>query len=74
MKLRKNIGTLDDIDHLGNRRVRAVGELSGAQFRIGLLRIERVAREQEELSRIRNCPPPCRQSILSTLARHGRDP
>ena len=36
LKLRKNIGVVDDIDHLGNRRVRAVGELMENQFRIGL--------------------------------------
>ena len=40
LKLRKNIGTVDDIDHLGNRRVRAVGELLENQFRIGLVRME----------------------------------
>src|SRR5439155_26075191 len=38
-KLRKNIGLVDDIDHLGNRRVRAVGELLENQFRIGLVRM-----------------------------------
>src|ERR1700749_1194889 len=41
LKLRRNIGTVDDIDHLGNRRVRAVGELLENQFRIGLVRMER---------------------------------
>src|SRR5205085_11768629 len=41
LKLRKTIGTVDDIDHLGNRRVRAVGELLENQFRIGLVRMER---------------------------------
>src|SRR6202789_296680 len=40
LKLRKNIGSVDDIDHLGNRRVRAVGELLENQFRIGLVRME----------------------------------
>src|ERR1700687_2153040 len=40
-KLRKSIGVVDDIDHLGNRRVRAVGELLENQFRIGLVRMER---------------------------------
>jgi len=38
--------TVDDIDHLGNRRVRAVGELIQNQFRVGLLRMERVVRER----------------------------
>src|SRR5690606_19924474 len=39
-------GTADDIDHLGNRRVRSVGELMQNQFRVGLLRMERVVRER----------------------------
>ncbi len=41
-----NIGTTDDIDHLGNRRIRSVGELLQNQFRIGLTRMERVVRER----------------------------
>ena len=45
-KLRRNIGTTDDIDHLGNRRVRAVGELLENQFRIGLIRMERAMKER----------------------------
>ena len=45
-KLRKNIGMVDDIDHLGNRRVRAVGELLENQFRIGLVRMERAIKEK----------------------------
>ncbi len=46
LKLRKNIGSADDIDHLGNRRVRAVGELLENQFRIGLVRMERAIKEK----------------------------
>ena len=46
LKLRKNIGNVDDIDHLGNRRVRAVGELLENQFRIGLVRMERAIKEK----------------------------
>jgi len=46
LKLRKNIGLVDDIDHLGNRRVRAVGELMENQFRIGLVRMERAIKEK----------------------------
>jgi DNA-directed RNA polymerase subunit beta len=46
LKLRKNIGSVDDIDHLGNRRVRAVGELLENQFRIGLVRMERAIKEK----------------------------
>ena len=45
-KLRRNIGEVDDIDHLGNRRVRAVGELLENQFRIGLIRMERAMKER----------------------------
>ncbi len=46
MRLRKGIGLVDDIDHLGNRRVRAVGELLENQFRIGLVRMERAIKEK----------------------------
>src|SRR5262245_43562698 len=46
MGLRKNVGELDDIDHLGNRRVRSVGELLENQFRIGLIRMERAIKEK----------------------------
>src|SRR5450432_4798514 len=46
LKLRKNIGQVDDIDHLGNRRVRAVGELMENQFRMGLVRMERAIKEK----------------------------
>src|SRR6202158_2524919 len=45
-KLRKNIGVVDELDHLGNRRVRAVGELLENQFRIGLVRMERAIKEK----------------------------
>ncbi len=45
-RLRKNVGELDDIDHLGNRRVRSVGELLENQFRIGLVRMERAIKEK----------------------------
>jgi len=46
LKLRRGIGAVDDIDHLGNRRVRAVGELLENQFRIGLVRMERAIKEK----------------------------
>ena len=42
-------GTLDDIDHLGNRRIRSVGELLQNQFRVGLSRIERIVKERMTL-------------------------
>ena len=47
--LANKIGTTDDIDHLGNRRIRCVGELLQNQFRIGLSRMERVVRERMTL-------------------------
>jgi len=46
LKLRRNPGNVDDIDHLGNRRVRSVGELLENQFRIGLVRMERAIKEK----------------------------
>ena len=44
MHLEEMVGSKDDIDHLGNRRIRAVGELLQNQYRIGLSRMERVVR------------------------------
>ena len=44
-----NVGNVDDIDHLGNRRIRSVGELLQNQFRIGISRMERVVREKMTL-------------------------
>ena len=46
LNLAEGIGKVDDIDHLGNRRIRAVGELLANQFRIGLARMERNVRER----------------------------
>ena len=46
LKLRQNPANVDDIDHLGNRRVRSVGELLENQFRIGLVRMERAIKEK----------------------------
>ncbi|MBV9754574.1 MAG: DNA-directed RNA polymerase subunit beta [Hyphomicrobiales bacterium] len=46
VELRDGRGEVDDIDHLGNRRVRSVGELMENQFRVGLLRMERAVRER----------------------------
>jgi DNA-directed RNA polymerase subunit beta len=46
LKLRRNAQDVDDIDHLGNRRVRSVGELLENQFRIGLVRMERAIKEK----------------------------
>ncbi|MDO5457622.1 MAG: DNA-directed RNA polymerase subunit beta [Atopococcus tabaci] len=47
--LQEGIGDMDDIDHLGNRRIRSVGELIQNQFRIGLSRMERIVRERMSL-------------------------
>jgi DNA-directed RNA polymerase subunit beta len=49
IQLNNGIGRADDIDHLGNRRVRTVGELIQQQFRVGLLRLERVVKERMSL-------------------------
>ncbi|MDY5350920.1 MAG: DNA-directed RNA polymerase subunit beta [Lactobacillus johnsonii] len=55
--LQDNIGTTDDIDHLGNRRIRSVGELLQNQFRIGLARMERVVRERMSIQDINTVTP-----------------
>jgi len=46
VNLRNGKGTVDDIDHLGNRRVRSVGEMAENQFRVGLVRVERAVKER----------------------------
>ncbi len=48
--IRNGGGSVDDIDHLGNRRVRSVGEMSENQFRIGLIRVERAVKERLSLA------------------------
>jgi DNA-directed RNA polymerase subunit beta len=50
IELRNGRGVVDDIDHLGNRRVRAVGELMENQYRIGLVRMERAIKERMSMS------------------------
>ena len=52
LKLRDTQGVVDDIDHLGNRRVRAVGELLENQYRIGLVRMERAIKERMSLQEV----------------------
>lgn len=44
--IRNGRGEVDDIDHLGNRRIRSVGEMAENQFRIGLVRVERAVKER----------------------------
>ena len=74
--LAHGVGSADDIDHLGNRRLRCVGELLQNQFRIGFSRMERVIRERmtiqdldiahpQSLINIRPSPPPLRSSRSS---------
>src|SRR6201993_472213 len=58
LKLRRGIGSVDDIDHLGNRRVRAVGELLENQFRIGLVRMERAIKEKMSVYQEMSTPMP----------------
>ena len=60
--LEYGIGTDDDIDHLGNRRIRAVGELLQNQYRIGLSRLERVVRERMTTQEIEGISP---QSLIN---------
>ncbi len=57
MELKNGNGQIDDIDHLGNRRVRAVGELVENQFRIGLVRMERAIKERMSLQDIETLMP-----------------
>ncbi|MCL1901080.1 MAG: DNA-directed RNA polymerase subunit beta, partial [Firmicutes bacterium] len=60
--LRHKIGTIDNIDHLGNRRVRSVGELLQNQFRIGIARLERVIKERMATQEISEVTP---QSVIN---------
>ena len=61
--LRYGIGTIDDIDHLGNRRIRSVGELLQNQFRIGFSRMERAVKERMNMQSVDVITP---QSLLNT--------
>jgi len=62
MHIEEHIGNRDDIDHLGNRRIRAVGELLQNQYRIGLTRMERVVRERMTTQDIDSITP---QSLIN---------
>ena len=57
------LGEIDDIDHLGNRRIRCVGELLQNQFRIGLTRLERVVRERMTIQDLDSVTP---QTLINT--------
>ena len=63
MTLQHGIGKVDDIDHLGNRRIRSVGELLQNQFRIGLTRLERVVRERMTIQDLDVVTP---QTLINT--------
>ncbi len=62
MHLEYQVGHVDDIDHLGNRRIRAVGELLQNQYRIGLSRLERVVRERMTTQDVETITP---QSLIN---------
>jgi len=68
IQLNNNVGHPDDIDHLGNRRVRAVGELIQNQFRIGLLRMERVVRERMTIIDLEQATPSALINIRPVVA------
>jgi DNA-directed RNA polymerase subunit beta len=55
--IRNGGGTVDDIDHLGNRRVRSVGEMAENQFRVGLVRVERAVKERLSLAESEGLTP-----------------
>ncbi|AUI66600.1 MULTISPECIES: DNA-directed RNA polymerase subunit beta [Glaesserella] len=57
IEIRNGRGEVDDIDHLGNRRIRSVGEMAENQFRIGLVRVERAVRERLSLGDLDNVAP-----------------
>ena len=55
--IRDGKGDVDDIDHLGNRRIRSVGEMAENQFRVGLVRVERAVKERLSLGDLDNTTP-----------------
>lgn len=66
--LSSDIGTIDDIDHLGNRRLKSVGELLQNQFRIGLSRMERVVRERMTIQDVEVITPQALINIRPVVA------
>ena len=68
LNLNYGIGTIDDIDHLGNRRLRTVGELLQNQFRIGLARMERVVKERMTIQDIDVTTPQALMNIRPVTA------
>ena len=57
LDIRNGKGTVDDIDHLGNRRIRSVGEMAENQFRVGLVRVERAVKERLSMAEADNLMP-----------------
>lgn len=57
VNIRDGKGDVDDIDHLGNRRIRSVGEMAENQFRVGLVRVERAVKDRLSLADIENLMP-----------------
>ncbi|HYE67110.1 MAG TPA: DNA-directed RNA polymerase subunit beta, partial [Anaerovoracaceae bacterium] len=68
LNLNHGIGNVDDIDHLGNRRLRTVGELLQNQFRIGLARMERVVKERMTIQDIEVTTPQALMNIRPVTA------
>ncbi|MYA20853.1 MAG: DNA-directed RNA polymerase subunit beta [Chloroflexi bacterium] len=68
IEINNGVGRPDDIDHLGNRRVRSVGELIQNQFRIGLLRMERVVRERMTITDPEEATPSALVNVRPVVA------
>jgi DNA-directed RNA polymerase subunit beta len=84
VEIRNGFGTVDDIDHLGNRRIRSVGEMAENQFRVGLVRVERAVKERLSMADSEGLMPqdmincrslwirtiPCQKSLTSAVFQH----
>ncbi|MFP3355077.1 hypothetical protein R0K04_27410, partial [Pseudoalteromonas sp. SIMBA_153] len=57
IEIRNGLDEVDDIDHLGNRRIRSVGEMAENQFRVGLVRVERAVKERLSSAESDNLSP-----------------
>ena len=68
IEINNGVGNPDDIDHLGNRRVRSVGELIQNQFRVGLLRMERVVRERMTITDPEEATPSALVNVRPVVA------
>ena len=68
IQINNHVGDPDDIDHLGNRRVRSVGELIQNQFRVGLLRMERVVRERMTITDPEEATPSALVNVRPVVA------